>query len=649
MFLYIPTVTSAQENTATPFTRALQRGSTGEDVRRLQEFLSQFPGIYPDKSATGFFGSGTKEAVRRFQTAHGLEPTGVFGTRTRAMINDMLVSPSATITVASPDTPVAPTQSSPQTDSSSFLSTLLAKVEALTDENASIRRSIGLMNRINNLSGTTLSNVAVAGISGITLADIPLIDLASKVTGVLAVSSGGTGLTSAPAYGQIPVGNSAGGYTLTATSSLGLGGSLSGTINSGVLNQLAYYASNGTTLSGIATSSLGINTDNIIQGITNLFYSNALVQSFIHASTTIPKTYTANTFTGANTFSGTFTIGSLGGPLQANAGIVSATTSIGVVYGGTGLTSAPTYGQIPVGNSSGGYTLTATSSLGLLGTGASLSAANTWTALQQFSAGASTTQHSVFSKAYFGGTATSTFDSAGILTLISPLLVGSGGTGWSTINSGAVLYGNGSSALSTTTVGSAGQVLALLGGIPTWTATSTLSNIAGTLGVTQGGTGLTSAGSAGNILRSDGTNFVSTAVTTSQSTPGDPTATTTTTGGMMGLAGSITPVRSGTILIIISGDIDNNTAGDGAQVQIRYGTGSAPANGNALTGTAVGGLIKVVNVNVSLLTVGKTPFSTNAIVTGLTPNTAYWIDAGVAAITGGTARIRDVSISAVEL
>ncbi|NQV88098.1 MAG: tail fiber domain-containing protein, partial [Parcubacteria group bacterium] len=91
----------------------------------------------------------------------------------------------------------------------------------------------------------------------------------------------------------------------------------------------------------------------------------SLVNSYIHASTTIPKTYTNNTFTGANTFNGNLTVGTLNGPLQTNAGLVSATTSIGVLYGGTGLTAAPSYGQLLLGNSSSGYTLTATSSLGL--------------------------------------------------------------------------------------------------------------------------------------------------------------------------------------------------------------------------------------------------------------------------------------------
>src|SRR5205823_5583875 len=105
--------------------------------------------------------------------------------------------------------------------------------------------------------------------------------------------------------------------------------------------------------------------------------------------------------------------------------------------------------------------------------------------------------------ARFGATATSTFDSGGNLIvagnenitgnliLSHALPVSSGGTGWSAIQLGAIPYGNGSSALSTTTAGTAGQVLALLNGIPSWVATTTLSNISGTLGIGSGGTGTT--------------------------------------------------------------------------------------------------------------------------------------------------------------
>lgn len=66
-------------------------------------------------------------------------------------------------------------------------------------------------------------------------------------------------------------------------------------------------------------------------------------------------------------------------------------------------------------------------------------------------ANASTTLLSVGGPAYFGATATSTFGTDGSLTLAKALTVGSGGTGWTTINGGSILFGNGSSALATST------------------------------------------------------------------------------------------------------------------------------------------------------------------------------------------------------
>ncbi len=91
-----------------------------------------------------------------------------------------------------------------------------------------------------------------------------------------------------------------------------------------------------------------------------LGFSTTSAINFVNSSTTIPKTYTANIFTSSNIFDGGLTVSNLNGPLQANNGVVSATSSVGVTYGGTGLTVAPTYGNILVGNSAGGYTLSAT-------------------------------------------------------------------------------------------------------------------------------------------------------------------------------------------------------------------------------------------------------------------------------------------------
>jgi hypothetical protein len=155
----------------------------------------------------------------------------------------------------------------------------------------------------------------------------------------------------------------------------------------------------------------------------------------------------------------------------------------------------------------------------------------------------------------------------------------------------------------------------------------------------------TSVGSAGQQLRANGTDYVNKTTTTYQATPADPSTTTSTTGVMMGLAGAITPGYSGTIMIVISGDVDNGTASRGVITQIKYGTGSAPANGAALTGTAVGSTVQMFQNN----STQRMPIHCNAIVSGLTVGTTYWIDISLASVTGGTSRVRDISISVVEL
>lgn len=253
---------------------------------------------------------------------------------------------------------------------------------------------------------------------------------------------------------------------------------------------------------------------------------------------------------------------------------------------------------------------------------------------------------------------------------------------------GDIYYRNSSGVLTRLGIGSNGQFLNVSSGLPAWTsststshnflsathtdvtaasvvrgdiitgqgASPTWSRLAiGSQGqILQAGTnevGYTSyklpisAGTAGQQLRTNGTDYVNKTTTTYQATPADPPTTTSTTGVMMGLTGSIAPGYSGTIMITISGDMDNNGNNNGVQTQIRYGTGSAPANGAALTGTTAGGLIKFTENNSGI----RVPFHCNAIVTGLTVGTTYWIDLSLASITGGTSRVRDISISVVEL
>ncbi len=190
-------------------------------------------------------------------------------------------------------------------------------------------------------NGSTWTDFATSTL-GIALAD---------TAGTLAANRGGTGLSSISAAG-ILLGNYAGtGWQQLSTSTLGL---------------LTTHVAEGANL---------YYTDSRVQTFLNAldkgyFFSTTSAQHFVHSSSTIPKTYTANTFTAAQSFTGgltsnALTLTGLNGPLDARNGVVSATTSIGVLYGGTGLTAAPTFGQMLVGNASGGYTLTATSSLGL--------------------------------------------------------------------------------------------------------------------------------------------------------------------------------------------------------------------------------------------------------------------------------------------
>lgn len=123
------------------------------------------------------------------------------------------------------------------------------------------------------------------------------------------------------------------------------------------------------------------------------------------------------------------------------------------------------------------------------------------------------------------------------------------------------------------------------------------------------------------------------------------TGTTSTTAKMMGLAGSITPNNAGTVLIIVSGTISNSKNANKSLVQLYTGTGTAPANGVAITGTARG----TQQTSSIPAAAGEEPFCVTALVTGLTPGTAYWIDLAVASsATSGTASVSNVTISAME-
>jgi len=78
------------------FTRDLQLGTTGDDVKSLQQFLNSHgypvtdsgPGSAGEETTK--FGSLTRAALAKFQAANGIAPAvGYFGPKTRALVNSM--------------------------------------------------------------------------------------------------------------------------------------------------------------------------------------------------------------------------------------------------------------------------------------------------------------------------------------------------------------------------------------------------------------------------------------------------------------------------------------------------------------------------------------------------------------------------------
>lgn len=135
---------------------------------------------------------------------------------------------------------------------------------------------------------------------------------------------------------------------------------------------------------------------------------------------------------------------------------------------------------------------------------------------------------------------------------------------------------------------------------------------------------------------------------TLQANPTNPTGTASTSGVMEGLGTTckITPAYSGRIRFEISGDLLQNTSGDTTSFKVFFGTGTAPANAAAQPGggTQVGN----THTFIAAATNQVVPATISGIVTGLTPGTAYWFDAGLSVNAGAGTNISNVSCQALE-
>lgn len=138
-----------------------------------------------------------------------------------------------------------------------------------------------------------------------------------------------------------------------------------------------------------------------------------------------------------------------------------------------------------------------------------------------------------------------------------------------------------------------------------------------------------------------------------QSSAASPTAPASTSAyKMQGLAGTITPLVSGTVAIDVCGTLaaSSTTINDGINLQISIGSGSAPSNAGTLAGTQIGQIVTYTNPATVTAADVHVPFCHSAIATGLSVGTAYWIDEAAESVTSASdTKLTAVNIRAMEL
>jgi hypothetical protein len=156
------------------------------------------------------------------------------------------------------------------------------------------------------------------------------------------------------------------------------------------------------------------------------------------------------------------------------------------------------------------------------------------------------------------------------------------------------------------------------------------SGTAGTSGSsgTRGTSGTSGTSGANGTSGTSGSSGIVTSLNSVLSTPYNGSISTNlyTAPKMLGMAVSFTPNSTGKVHITLDGQVNSGTTGKAAWIQARYGTGTAPSNNAALTGTQAGGTNTQLYYNSDT---ANQIYSLTVIISGLTPNTTYWFDLGV--------------------
>lgn len=130
-------------------------------------------------------------------------------------------------------------------------------------------------------------------------------------------------------------------------------------------------------------------------------------------------------------------------------------------------------------------------------------------------------------------------------------------------------------------------------------------------------------------------------------TPSNPPGTTSATQVMMGLGSTCTytPQGSGKIMVTVTGFTDTSATGSTAQISLYSGSGSAPSNAGTVTGTVAG---PVLSLRAAAAGAGG-GFAITELITGLTPNTATWLDLALSSANGtSTNTVKSLTLTVTE-
>jgi hypothetical protein len=337
---------------------------------------------------------------------------------------------------------------------------------------------------VTSVAATVPSFLSVTG-SPITTSGTLAISLSGTA---LPVANGGTGQTTYT-DGQLLIGNSTGNTLTKATLTAGSGISITNSAGGITITSTA----GGGTVTSVAASG----------GTTGLSFTGSPITT--SGTLTLAGTLAiASGGTGATSASGArLTLSAAGS--GANSDITSLTgltTALSVGQGGTGVATAPSNGQLLIGNGTGYSVATLTA-----GSGISISNSAGGVTITSTAGGGTVT-----SVAASGGTTGLTLaggpiTGAGTFTLAGTLVVANGGTGTTTLT--GLVKGNGTAAFTAATAGtdyvapggalgtpSSGTLTNCTFPTLNQNTTGTASNVTGTVAILNGGTGATTAGAA---------------------------------------------------------------------------------------------------------------------------------------------------------